>query len=211
MSRGRIESFGFRDLTTGLVLIVNDRNFKAAEKTFEHELLDNAILACGYIDHDAGITFEVLCLGEFDSNGQIHLRRGNPKVSMKLRYDSIDGIIVLLEDEIPPEFQDKVNMVREGYMVNESIMKARNSRVFDDFRHPQFPDDVLLIFYKQGLSTEGIWCRIEAEIGGRPAAVMMNEPNSDFGVHKGDLISFEWGENSGKMIGIAVLPWMSIK
>lgn len=208
MARGRKEAFNFRDLTTGLVLIVNDRNLKAVENVFEHEMFDNAILACGYIDHQAGITFEVLCLAEYSSNGQITMRRGNSQASMKLRYDSVDGVIVLLEDKVLPEFQNKIDMVREGYKVNEHIMKARNSAIFDDFRHPQFPDDVMLIFYKQGVQPEGIWCRIESEIGGRPEAVVMNEPNADFGVHRGELITFEWGKNDGKMIGVARLPWM---
>lgn len=208
MARGRKEAFSFRDLTSGLVLIVNDRNFKAVENVFEHEMFDNAILACGYIDHQAGITFEVLCLAEYSSNGQIAMRRGNSQTSMKLRYDSVDGVIVLLEDKILPEFQNKIDMVREGYKVNDHIMKARNSAIFDDFRHPQFPDDVLLIFYKHGVQPEGIWCRIESEIDGRPAAVIMNEPNANFGVHRGELVTFEWGKNDGKMIGVARLPWM---
>lgn len=208
MARGRKEEFNFRHLTTGLVLIVNDRNFKAVEKVFEHEMFDNAILACGYIDHQAGVTFEVLCLAEYSSNGKIDLRRGNPTTSMKLRYDSVDGIVVLLEDIILPEFQDKIDMVRDGYTVNEHVMKARNTQMFDDFRHPQYPDDVMLLFYKENVRPEGIWCRIESEIDGRPAATLLNEPNADFGVHRGDMVAFEWGKNDGKMIGVARLPWM---
>lgn len=50
--------------------------------------------------------------------------------------------------------------------------------------------------------------RIESELDGRPAAVMMNEPNVNFGVHSGDLISFEWIKQDNKMIEVARLPWM---
>ena len=209
MAKGRKEDFNFRDLTTGVVLIVNDRNIPAVEKVFEHEMFDNAILACGYIDHEAGITFEVLCMGEYSSNGKIDLRRGNNTTSMKLRYDSVMGVIILLEDEIMPNFQDKIDMVRKGYAVNEAVTKARNSFELDDFRHAQYPDDVLLIFYQDGLKPEGIWCRIESEKDGRPAAVILNEPYADFGVHAGDTVTFEWGKQDNKMMGIAVLPWMN--
>lgn len=208
MARGRKEEFNFRHLTTGLVLLVNDRNFKTVERAFEHKLFDNAILACGYIDHRAGVTFEVLCLAEYSSNGKIDLRRGNPNTSVKLRYDSVDGIVVLLEDEILPEFQDKIDMVRDGYRVNEYVMKARNSQIFDDFRHPQYPDDVLLLFYKANVQPEGIWCRIESEIDGRPAAVLLNEPCADFGVHRGEMVTFEWRKDGDKIFGVARLPWM---
>ena len=200
MARGRKEDFNFRDLTTGVVLIVNDRNIPLVEKEFEHEMFDNAILACGYIDHTAGITFEVLCMGEYSSNGKIDLRRGNDKVSIKLRYDSITGVLVLLEDKVLPSFQDKIDMVRKGYTVNDAVIKARNSFEIDDFRHEQFPDDVLLIFFQDGLKPEGIWCRIESEIDGMPAAKLLNEPYADFGVHMGDLITFEWMKQDNKII-----------
>lgn len=208
MARGRKEAFSFRDLTMGLVMIVNDRNLPVVKTMFEFKPTDNAILAVGYIDHTAGITFEVLCLGEYRSTGGINLSRGERTASFKIRYDGIDGVIVLLDDACLPEFQDKIDMIRNGYQVNEAIQKSRNSFDFDDFRHPQFPDDVMLYFCKEKGGIEGIWCRIETEIDGLPAARMMNEPNADFGVHRGDLVKFEWTKNEGKMIGIAVLPWM---
>ena len=208
MARGRKEDFSFRDLTTGLVLIINDKNMAVVGTSFEHEPTDNAILACGYVDHTAGVTFEVLCLGEYSNNGEITYRRGNPTTSFKLRYDSLDGVLILLNDNIMPAVQNKIDMVRSGYAVNEAVMKARNSSIFDDFRHPQFPDDLMLIFYKEGIRPEGIWCRVESEKDGRPAVVILNEPNADFCVHRGEVITFDWGKQDDKMIGIARLPWM---
>lgn len=128
-------------MTTGFVLIVNDRNIPVVKKEFEHEMFDNANLACGYVEHEAGITFEVLCMGEYSSDGKVDLRRGNSSTSIKLRYDGITGVIVLVEDEIMPAFQDKIDIVRETYAVNEAIMKSRNTFELDDFRHAQYPDD----------------------------------------------------------------------
>lgn len=208
MARGRKEDINFRDLTMGLVLIVNDKNFNMMKQIFECRPRDNAILACGYIDHTAGITFEVLCLGEYGPNGEISLSRGEPTTSMKLRYDSVTGIIVLLDDQVMPALQNKIDMVREGYKAGEAVIKARNTTLFDDFRHPAFPDDVLLLFFKDSVKPEGIWCRIEDEIDGRPAARMLNEPNADFGVHAGDIVPFGWTEVNGEMKGFAILPGM---
>ena len=208
MARGRKEDINFRDLTYGLVLIVNDRNLPALKNIFESRPRDNAILACGYIDHTAGISFEVLCLGEYGPNGEINLRRGNPTTSFKLRYDNVTGIIVLLDDQIMPTLQDKIDMVREGYAVNEDIMRARNTTAFDSFRHPQYPDDVMLMFFKEGVRPEGIWCRVEGADDGRPVAQMLNEPNADFGVHMGDMVPFGWTEIEGEMRGFALLPGM---
>ena len=58
---------------------------------------------------------------------------------------------MLLEDDIMPAFQDKIDMVRNGYSVSEEVVIARNTFAIDDFRHPQFPDDVMLIFYQEEL------------------------------------------------------------
>lgn len=210
MLRGNKEDFNFRELTCGTVMILNDRNLAVVKKAFPHKEGDNAIFACGYIDHTAGITFEVLCVGNYDEKA-MEFRAGNPTTSMKLRYDSIDGEILPLKDNFMPQLQDKVDMVRNGYKVNDAILKGRNSGVFDDFRHPQFPDDVILLFYKEGLQPEMIWCRIEAEKEGRPAAILLNEPNADFGLHRGDMVAFDWSKrDDNRMIGVALLPWMGI-
>lgn len=209
MLRGQKEDFSFRELTNGTVMILNDRNLPIAKQTFKHQPNDNAIYAYGYIDHTAGITFEVLCVGNYDGN-TMEFRSGDSKTSLKLRYDSVDGEILPLRDNFMPQLQDKVDMIRSGYKVNEAVQKGRNSTIFDDFRHPQFPDDVVLLFYKEGVNPEMIWCRIESEIEGRPAAALLNEPNADFGVHRGSLITFDWAKkDDGRMIGVAKLPWMS--
>lgn len=112
-------------------------------------------------------------------------------MSFKLRYDGITGVLVLLEDRVVPALQNKIDIVREGYnKVDDGILKARNSIAFDDFRHPEFPDDVLLFFLKEGLRPEGIWCRIEAEIDERPAAILLSEPNGDFSVPRMSFFQF---------------------
>lgn len=142
----------------------------------------------------------------------MEFRSGDSKTSLKLRYDSVDGEILPLRDNFMPQLQDKVDMIRTGYKVNDAVQKGRKSAIFDDFRYPQFPDDpddVVLLFYKEGMNPKMIWCRIESEIEGRPAAVLLNEPNADFGVHGGSLITFDWAKkDDGRMIGVAKLPWM---
>ena len=209
MLRGQKEDFSFRELTRGTVMILNDRNLPVVKQAFKYREGDNAIFAYGYIDHTAGVTFEVLCVGNYDGS-TMEFRSGESKTSMKLRYDSVDGEILPIRDNFMPQLQDKVEMIKEGYKVNDAVLKARNSSIFDDFRHPQFPDDVALLFFKEGVNPEMIWCRVESEINGKPAAVLLNEPNADFGVHRGSMITFDWGKrDDGKMVGVAKLPWMS--
>ena len=208
MARGHKEDFNFRDLTNGLVLIVDLKAVAVTGKEFEHKNDDNAVLCCGYIDHTAGITFEVLCIARVEADGNIEYRTANPTVTFKMRYDSVEGEIILLNEDRVQTYQDKIDMIQKGYQVSEEIMKARNSTAFDDFRHPQFPDDLLLYFIQEGSQREGIWCRCNGEKDGRPTAVLLDKPYQDFGVQCGDSISFEWTKAEEKMVGIARTPWV---
>lgn len=211
MARGKKEDFSFRDLTNGLVLIVDSKVVAIAGKEFEHKNDDNAVLTWGYIDHTAGITFEILCVARCESGDKVEYRTPNKTVSFKLRYDSFDGEIILLSEKLIPVYQDKISMIQNGYVVSDEILKARNSSVFDDFRHPQFPDDMLLYFIQPGLQTEGIWCRVDGEENGRPTAYLLDEPNQDFGVHLGETLAFDWTKQDKKLIGIARTLWIILQ
>ena len=208
MARGKKENFSFRDLIDGLVLVKDLKAVAVAGNEFEHKNGDNGVLTQGYIDHTAGITFEILCVVRVEEDGRVEYRTPNPSVSFKLRYDSFEGDVILLSDKLIPVYQDKIDMIRNGYQVSEEIMKARNSSVFDAFRHPQFPDDMLLYFIQDGFQTEGIWCRVEGEENGRPKAKLLNEPNQDFGIHIGEELTFDWIKQEDKMVGIARTPWI---
>lgn len=45
-----------------------------------------------------------------------------------------------------------------------------------------------IIFLKEGMKPEGIWCKLADAKGDKVYGRMMNEPYADFGPHDGDLV-----------------------
>lgn len=158
--RGKIEEFNFRMLHHNYVLIVNPEEslIQTVAREFKMEPGDNAILTYGYIDSEVGISFEVLCMGRYIENQPIQLREGAAQTSLKIRYESISGVIMDLEfNEYFLNFYKKVKMIDDGYKSNEVAEAFRKIEGVDRFRHPQFPDDMLVFFIQDGLQTEQIW------------------------------------------------------
>ena len=113
----RIEDYSFRELNHQFVLIkdVADR-FRLYNMEFQCLEGDNSLLTYGYIDHEAGLSFEVLCFAKKDENGAIQLRPGNDTVTFKIRYDGMLGDVEVIPYDIKlAQFQKKVDMVNEGY------------------------------------------------------------------------------------------------
>lgn len=69
----------------------------------------NALLLYGYIDHEAGLTFEVLSAARHE-NDTTTLFPGNDEISVKLRSESIgDEEIVLLNKLTPNAYDEKLS------------------------------------------------------------------------------------------------------
>ncbi len=82
----------------------------------------------------------------------------------------------------------------------------------DQFRHAEFPDDVQVLFVKEGVRPEGIWVRTTKLIGCENGAVllegrMLNNPHADFGVTINDTVLFASGvvDDAGTRVCVALL------
>lgn len=206
--RGNIKKFNFRMLHHNYVLIVNPEESLINTVGREFEMIpgDNAILTYGYIDTEAGISFEVLCIGRYTEDQPIQLREGAPKTSFKIRYDSVSGEVMNLEfNEYFLSFYKKVKRIDEGYKSNEVAEAFRQIEGVDQFRHPQFPDDLLVYFVKDGLKTEQMWVRLCDMKAGLLAGHLMNEPYSDFGIHQGELVGINCVRGNEALMPVADL------
>ena len=189
----RIEDFNFRQLAGNYVLLTNisQERFRLYNTEFQCLDGDNALLTYGYIDHEAGLSFEVLCFAYYYPGKRIEFRPGNSKTSLKIRYDGMSGDILILPYDISmAEFHDKVKMVSEGYRHSDDIQEIRKYEILDADRHPQFPDDVAALLFKTGVKPELVWIRTAAVINGKVAGYLLNQPNSpQFGLNCGDLVT----------------------
>lgn len=187
----RIEDYSFRELNHQFVLIkdVADR-FRLYNMEFQCLEGDNSLLTYGYIDHEAGLSFEVLCFAKKDENGAIQLRPGNDTVTFKIRYDGMLGDVEVIPYDIKlAQFQKKVDMVNEGYKESKELEMIRKHTPIDGDRDKQFPDDVCALLFKNGVRPEKIWVRTETIIDGKVAGRLINKPFSDgFGLNIGDMV-----------------------
>lgn len=204
---GKIEEYNFRELHHRYLLLINDdRSVSVASKAFPHEEGDNALLLYGYIDHQAGISFEVLCVARFIEGQPILYREPSPDTSLKLRYDSIQGMLGHIDETYELlKFRSRVEMINEHYKAGFVVEHMRTLEGLDECRSPQFPDDIIVYFIKEGFKPEGIWVRLEKNIGDKLAGIMLNEPYADFGYHSGDYIRIEPVVKDNRLFPVAIL------
>ena len=187
----RIEDYSFRELNHKFVLIkdVADR-FRLYNMEFQCLEGDNSLLTYGYIDHEAGLSFEILCFAKKDENGSIQLRPGNEKVTFKIRYDGMIGDIEIIPYDIRlAEFQSKIDMINDGYKESEELEMIRKHTPIDRDRDKQFPDDVCAVLIKSDMKPERIWVRTETIVDGKIVGKLINQPFSDaFGLNVGDMV-----------------------
>lgn len=205
----------FRAIYNKLCIFPIDNKVKNSLKEFEGYEKANILLGYGYIDHEAGLTIEVLCLG-IENNDERRMFKGNDEITIKLRIGSLENLDfdIIDDNTLLIEFEDKIEMIKDCYSVSEGIEESRKMEFLDLRRHPYYPDDVLVFIFKEGLEPEGIWAKIcdldeEFNIIGK----ILNEPNQNFGYHVGDKISFFVEKNEKGEIGLLcnLNPTMKLK
>lgn len=205
----KIEEYSFRQLHHNYVLIkdVGDR-FHMYNTEFQCIEGDNSLLTYGYIDHSAGLTFEILCFAKKSENGGIELRPGNDNTSFKIRYDGMLGEIEVIPYDIRlMEFQAKVDMIDKGYRGSYELELIRKHTPIDADRDKQFPDDVCAYLIKSGVRSEKIWVRTQTIMDGKVAGVLMNEPHSAaFGLKRGDVVKLVSVPVQGGMVTVIETP-----
>lgn len=191
MVGAKIEEFSFRNLYHQYLLILADEVWlRTFAPEFQRIEGDNALLVYGYVDHHAGLTFEVLCYAKRHPDGRTELRPGNAKATSKIRYNGVRGVLAPIDFDVTmTEFRDKINMVKEGYRTSDDVEIIRDYKKIDENRHPQFPDDVLAYLVIPNEKPEKIWVRTEKVVDGQIVGMLLNQPYSDkCGLNRGGLV-----------------------
>lgn len=161
---------------------------KEVFKTFPNYKNANCFIGYGYIDHMAGFTEEVLCLAKIE-NEKIEIFEGNTEETLKMRMDTkdIEGYFSndQLEKDLKKTFKEMIKIIDTNYE-NKELKALREDEVFDEFRHSEYIDDVLVCFHKDGLKDEHCWVRLEKTSPKGCVGILLNEPNQDFGIHEGN-------------------------
>ena len=182
---------GFRSLYKRFAVFELNENLMNCLEGFPRKDEANCVIVYGYIDHEAGMTLELLCAGK--QNGkELEMFDGDDERRAVARIDGVKDLefTVLGDDEwLTTKHCKKIEML-SGYSVNEEIETSRSFTFLDGCRHEFFPDDIMVVILKDDFEPEGCWVNIfglgERCFIGR----LLSEPNQDFGCHIGDEIKF---------------------
>ena len=202
------EEEGFRAVYKEFVVFpIANQQLKELFADFPGSERADSFLGYGYIDHETGLTIEVLALTNEETS---EIFDPFPdEVSVKVRIgELLDVPFVIIEDfdgQTRDEYATKLDIIDEGYKGSEELETSREYEFLDEYRDSICIDDVRVLFEKEGNKLEEIWVRIEGLKGSDIVGTILVEPYQDYGVHLGDEITFNMRVKNGKKRCVCVL------
>lgn len=184
-----IKEYGFRALYHQFVIIrLNDR-LRSANNLFTEQSANGALTFC-YVDHQVGVTFELLAathigetiriLDDLDSSRREIYRHSAVEECEAWVIDSTKSNVSAYDAK-----REQINKIYEGDMGITSFRLMEN---IDHLRAPGFPDDMLAILDKTADKPEAIWVRVSGFEGQFIVGNLLNEPYANVGLHVGDKV-----------------------
>lgn len=185
----KVYEMSFRDMNQKMVEIHGVKMVKLLEKMgLKLDHLYGALMY-GYIDHNAGFTFEIMALETKKQN--IEYRIVPIGVSCKIpRFDVQEMNIEILDNVNVDLFQDKIDIVAKATQVSRELEELRLYKELDPSRHLEYPDDVMVYFLEEGKEPEACWIRLEGMHDGKMYGTVLTALHQDFGVKEKDTVYF---------------------
>ena len=185
----KVYEMSFRDMNQKMVEIHGVKMVKLLEKMgLKLDHLYGALIY-GYIDHNAGFTFEIMALETKKQN--IEYRIVPIGVSCKIpRFDVQEMNIEILDNVNVDLFQDKIDIVAKTTQVSKELEELRLYKELDPSRHLEYPDDVMVYFLEEGKEPEACWIRLEGMQDGKMYGTVLTALHQDFGVKEKDTVYF---------------------
>ena len=183
---------GFRAIYHQFVVFPLMKVTRSAAQDFPGMEAADGVLAYGYYDREAGLTLEVLaCARRNDDSWRF--ANSNDEIRSFIRMDAVkDEIFCVIRDKgdsLRKRYAAKIEVLK-AYDPDEAVEKSRSFAFLDQVRDPVFIDDVLVFLEKKDLKPEGCWARIIDVTENRLWAKLLNEPDQDFGIHRGEDFTF---------------------
>ena len=193
--------FNFRTILNKLI-IFKDRNRAEGLLKQKFNANSDSIITYCYIDEQCGITFEYLC--PFNIDKKALFVQKDKDYSHKIRFGAVLDYEILIIDSGKTgdiEIDKWIDIINEYYDKNEFIRELRNYNILDPLRVRDFPDDIFISLYKNGLGGEGMYAKLWKKEGDKIFGKLLNEPNQNFGVHLNDIVELSFSkDNDGKLI-----------
>lgn len=198
----KYNEMGFRGVYRQLNALMLTDQLRKAIDDFPDGDKANCVLTYGYIDHEAGLTMEILAAGKTDGK-RFRFFDGNDTIRSFIRIGAVENEDFFwfedADNSIKDRYTEKIQML-EAYNESEEIEKTRAMAFLDESRDSQCIDDVLVYLTREGLQPEGCWVRISGLGDHWIMGTLLNEPNQNFGYHMGETIAFFVQETADKKV-----------
>ncbi|WP_027381281.1 hypothetical protein [Chryseobacterium daeguense] len=161
-----------------------------------------------YIDHEEGITLDILKLFTED-NGDFNISKDleADKSRAIIRFeDFYETDFQLAEDEMVKKLGARIPAYLESYR-RDDLKSFREEKDYDKFRTPGFPDDIQIFLINNKNTPELIWARVEnynpeTKIG---VSKLIVEPHQNFNLNIFDNLLFKLMEINGQPYPVAII------
>lgn len=198
----------FRDIVNKYLYIEAARLAQNLGSIFEVTDDVTGLLCYGYIDAQAGISFEILCCAVYDADKKtLKLLQGNDEQLAKIRLtELLEAQAAVLPSEMPrlSEFQRKVAMVQKAYKADEATEAMRKLTSLDPARLATHPD-IVTVYLVRGDEAEASYVLLKEVREVNIIGTLLSEPQKAYGLHKGDEIGFFLVRNEKGIMCMKVL------
>ena len=187
------KDLGFRAFYKNFCIMLYNDNIIDLLASCDTPEIFSGVLVYGYVDHEAGFTFEILTMVDDEGSGRYSYHDLPKDVTLKLRADAVKDCECLFSEDVYDDcmelFKEKIASL-DIYDYNEDVFKSRLFDFLDGYRDEDYIDDVQVLLVRDGLQMEQCWVRIE-DLGDKVIiGKLLNEPYQDFGYHRGDTVAF---------------------
>lgn len=203
-----LKEMNFRDIVDKYLYIEAAGVAQNLGSIFEVTEDATGVLCYGYIDAQAGISFEILCCAVHDAAKKtLKLLHGNDEKSAKIRLaELLEAQAAVLPGEMPrlSEFQSKVATVQKTYKADEATEAMRRLTSLDPARLATHPD-IVTVYLVRGDEAEAVLVLLKEVREVNIIGTLLSEPETANGLHKGDEISFFLVRNEKGIMCMKVL------
>lgn len=194
---------GFRAFYNHFVIVPIGDAIIESLKDFPESKEAFGVLVYGYYDRESGLSLEMLGF-VFTENEKSWVETPSENIRVTFRIDSVENEeCIFLGDEdggLANQFKEHLAILKETFEVSNEIEIMRQMSFLDQCRHQYFIDDILVRFVKESMTSEGCWVRVTGLKDMYFMGILLNEPDQDFGVHKGDEVKFVAQETKDKQV-----------
>ena len=199
----------WRNITNSMIYIRCPQKLEILQKAgFEVVGRNDGFLALCFVDHLKGLCFYVIAAAHIGED-RVFVSKENKSSQLVFPVGELADCVYLNQDFIEADlsrYYSYVDEIIKQFEDNyEEAVDIRKISKLDDFRQPQFPDNIEVVLIGKGLEQEKVWVRATQFGMNCIYGILLDEPRQDFGVHKDDLIDIMLIERDGKMSTVHAL------